>query len=119
MQGRWFGHSIEQHFIGVAVFERKLEVRLDGLAQRTGFAHCGKQFTPRLKAQSPQNIVAVPVSLVHRGCGGACCLRHGAHGERLFAAARPQPGRCAENSLFQIRIGMPGHVALQDSKIIP
>src|SRR6202140_117158 len=117
MQRRRFTHAIEQHFIAVTVFEGELQVALNGMAQSPRLAHCGKQFAPRLKAESAENVVAVAIALVDRGRSGAGRLGHGAHGERFFAPARPQPRGRTKNSLFQIRVGMPRHVASDNERL--
>src|ERR1700680_3835481 len=117
MQRRRFTHAIKQHFIAVTVFEGELQVTLNGMAQRARLAHCGKHSPPRLKAESAENIVPVAIALVDRGRSSARRLGHGAHGERLFAPACPQPRGRTENSLFQIRVGMPRHVASDDERL--
>src|ERR1700726_2872256 len=119
MQRRRFTHAIEEHFVGVTVFECELQVTLEGLAQRARPLQCGKQFPPRLKAESAEKVVAVAIALVDRGRSGAGRLGHGAHGERLFAPARPQPRGRTEDSLFQIRVGMPRQVASDNERLFP
>src|ERR1017187_4515878 len=111
MQGRRLAHPIEKHFVRVTVFEGELEVTLERLAEGSGAAEGGKQFAPGLDAQGAENVIAVAVALVYRGRSGAPRLGHSAHGERLLAAARPHPRGRAEDTLFQIRIGMPGQFA--------
>src|ERR1700686_2621073 len=117
MQRRRFTHAIKELFVGVTVIQRELQVTLEGLAQRARLAHCGEQFPPRLKAESAENVIAVAIALVDRGRSGAGRLGHGPHGERLFAPARPQPRGRTENSLFQIRVGMPRHVASDNERL--
>src|ERR1035437_5344804 len=111
MEGRRLAHPIEKHFVRVTVFDGELKVMLECLAEGSGAAEGGKQFAPCLDAQGAENVIAVAVALVYRGRSGPRRLGHSAHGERLFAAARPQPRGRAEDTLFQIRIGMPGHFA--------
>ncbi len=111
MQRRRLAHAIEKHLVGVAVFKGKVEVTLERLAKRTRPAESGKQLAPGLEAQGTEKVIAVAIALVYRGCSGAGRFGHGAHSERLFAAARPQPRGRTEDALFQIRIGMPRHFA--------
>ena len=113
MQGWRFRNPIEKYFVGVTVFESKVEMTLKGFAKSARSTERGKQFATGPDAQGAKNVVAVAVAFVDSWRRRAGRLGYRSHGERFFSAARPQPGRCGENALFEIRVGMPGQLLLQ------
>src|SRR5271167_372649 len=86
----------------------KLEIAPAGLRKGLGAAESGEEFPAGLEAQRPKDIVAVPVTLVKRRGGGAGSFGDGAHGQRLFAAPRPQPAGGVKDALFELRICLSG-----------
>src|SRR5579872_7534374 len=90
------------------MLERKLQVSVHRLLHRPRAAEGREETAPRLQPQCAQNVVAMAVAFVHRRCRRARRLGDGTHGERLLAAARPQPRGRLKNALFEFRIGMPG-----------
>jgi hypothetical protein len=106
MQGRRPADAIEQDFIGVAVFERKLQLPLDGIPQATGGPETGEQLASGSQAQAPQDILSVAEALVNRRRGSSSRLGYGAHGQRPFSAASPQTRCCGQDALFNVGIGM-------------
>src|ERR1700722_2269594 len=111
VQGRRLRHAIEQHLVGVTVCQSKFQMTLESFAKGSRAAEGGKEFAAGFDAQGPENVVAIAVALVYRGRRGTSRLGHGPHGEGFFAAARPQPRGRAQNTFFQVRVGMPGHFA--------
>jgi hypothetical protein len=113
MQGWWFRNPIEKYFVGVTVFESKVEMTLKGFAKSARSTERGKQFATGPDAQGAKNVVAVAVAFVDSWRRRAGRLGYRSHGERFFSAARPQPRGRAENTLFQIGVGMPWQSFLQ------
>src|SRR5579863_6145380 len=111
MQGRRFADRIEKKFVGVTVAEGEVEVAMDRVAQGAGAAERGEKIFSGLQAESLQDVVAVTVTLVHRGGGRAGRFGHGTHGQRFFAAAGPQTRSGGKDALFQFGIGMTGQIS--------
>src|SRR4051794_36765684 len=93
----------------MCVLQREFQLFLDCVAQRPGAAQGRVEFPARLESQRAQNVIAVAIALVNGWGSRSRSAGYGPHRERLFAAAGPQPRGCAENALFQVRIGMPWH----------
>jgi len=89
VQGWRLGECVEEHSVGVRMFEGEFEIALAGLRDGAGAAEDGEEFDASLDADGAENIVAVAIALVDGRSRGARGLGNAAHGECLFAAARP------------------------------
>jgi hypothetical protein len=102
---RWrLSEAIEEHLIGVAMLQGKLEVALASLPERSSAAERREKFAAGLQTKSTENIFAVVVTLVKCGSGGTRGLGDAPHGQGSFAAARPQPAGGVKNALFELRV---------------
>ena len=108
MQGRGLGEPVEQHFVSMGMLQSKLKIAVAGLREGMGGIHCGEEFGSRLQAHRAENIVAVVVTLVDRGRGGAGRFGDAAHGEGFFAAPCPEPACGIQDALFELRICLSG-----------
>jgi hypothetical protein len=117
VQGRRFGDAVEKDFIGVAVGEGEREMPLDCLAQSASSAVGREEIFSGLQAQRFQDVVAMTITLVHRGRGCTGGSSNSAHGERFFAATGPQARGGVEDALFQFGVGMAGQISSKESGI--
>jgi hypothetical protein len=108
VQGRELGELVIQDFVGVPVLEGKFEISLASLRHRAGLSKGGKKLGAGLETQSAENIVAIAIALVNRGCGGAGSLGDGAHGQGFFSALGPQAAGRFQDALFELGIGLSG-----------
>jgi hypothetical protein len=108
VQGWRLGKSVEEHLVGVGMFEGILEITFAGLSKGTGAAECSKEFDAGLDAYGSENILAVAIALVECRSGGAGRLGHAPHREGLFSAPVPQPAGGVEDALFELRVWLSG-----------
>lgn len=108
VQGRRFGEFVIKYFVGMTMLQGKLEIGLAGLRKASGSAERSEKFPASLKAQRANDIVAITVTLVKGGSGGAGGFGDGAHGEGLFSAPGAQPARRFQDALFKLRICLSG-----------
>src|ERR1700689_2945703 len=74
---RWrLGKCVEEHSIGVRMFEREFEIALAGLRDGAGAAEDGEEFDASLDADGAENIVAVAIAFIDSGSRRAGGLRN-------------------------------------------
>jgi hypothetical protein len=111
VQGRRLGESVEEHFVGVGMFEGIFEITPARLGERAGAAEGSEEFDARLDAHSAENTVAVAIALVKSRSGGAGSPGDAPHGESFFSAPVPQAAGGVEDALFELRVWLSGQRA--------